>query len=104
MSVDNETYRILGNLETGMDNIEKSLISINSIIHQSIKDQAAISSRTEKAHEAIVSMHGPLSEAVANGNDWVETKGKAKWIIGLGALGGVGGGSGLGGIISRLFS
>jgi len=92
MSADNETYRILGSLETGMVNIEKTLVSINSTLHQAVKDQNAIAARAEKAHDIIMDMHAPLNEAVANGQDWIETKKKAKFIIiGSSVGGGIGG-------------
>lgn len=92
MSTEHETYRILGNLETGMENIEKTLVSISSTLSQAVRDHAVTDSKAEKAHSRIDSILPPLNEAVANGNDWVETKKKARFIIiGSGIGGGLGG-------------
>lgn len=79
-----------------------------AVIKDGIKEirahQIQANGKLEKAHDRIDDMIPDLNSAVANGNDWADTKSKAKWLIGLGFLGSAGGGFSISKIFGNLFS
>lgn len=98
-----EIYRSLGSLEAKMEANEKA----NAVIIDGIKEirnhQIAQNGKLEKAHNRIDDMEPILEKAAEQGNDWQDTKTRAKWIMGLGFLGSAGGGLSFSKIISGIF-
>lgn len=93
-----------------MDEVSKTLGSLqaqNEIILDGIKDIRAhlqkLNGKTDKAHDRMDDIEPILRDAVANGNDWKDTKGKIKFLAGIGILGGGVGGFSFTGLISKLF-
>lgn len=103
--IDEVSHKI-GSLETALVSMEKSITKELAVLSKTMETGMASWSLTDrkadKAHERLDDMEEPLDKAVANSNDWVEAKKKAKWLIIGGGAAGTAGGYSLGKTLSAL--
>lgn len=103
--IDEVSHKI-GSLESalvGMEkNITKELAVLTRTLETGIASWGATDRKADKAHERLDSIVEPLDKAVANSNDWVEAKKKAKWLIIGGGAAGTAGGYSLGKTLSAI--
>lgn len=92
-----EFSEAIGSLKADMAVIKDGIKEIRS-------HQIQANGKLEKAHDRIDDIEPLVHTAHANGNDWADTKTKAKWLIGLGFLGSAGGGFSVSKFFGNLFS
>lgn len=102
MEVDEFSLK-LGSLEANQETFSKQQTVMDGKLDKIIDKLTLMNGSIGKAHNRIDDMTPDLESAVANGNDWKDTKTKAKWLIGLGFLGSAGGGLGISKFFSGLF-
>jgi hypothetical protein len=98
-----EVSKALGSVEATLKAQDRDLAVIKDGIKDITKHLTIMNGSIGKAHARMDTAEPKLEKAYEQGNDWQDTKTKAKWILGLGFLGSAGGGLSIGKFFSGLF-
>lgn len=72
----------LGVLQEKSENVEDQIKILDNKLDRVLDKLTLMNGSIGKAHTRMDSIEPDVREAHANGNDWKETKSKAKWLIG----------------------
>lgn len=103
MAID-EVSKTLGSFESLLKTHGDTLLVIQDGIKEIRNYQIAQNGKVDKLHGRVDDIEPVLEKAAEQGNDWQDTKSKAKWVIGLGFLGSASGGFSLSKILGNFFT
>lgn len=94
----------LGILQEKSESVEDQIKILDNKLDKVLDKLTLINGRVGKAHDRMDIADPLIREAHANGNDWVDTKNKAKWLIGGVTLAGGVSGFSLSKLLGGMFS